>query len=60
MDEIPTMLIKTPQGPVRINVGDFDASTMEAYEEPAAAVPAEAAPASEPEPEATPPRRGRT
>lgn len=59
MDEIPTMLIKTPQGPVRINVGDFDASTMEAYEEPVAA-PAEVAPASEPEPEATPPRRGRT
>jgi hypothetical protein len=31
--EVPTMLIKTPQGPVVINVSDFDPASMERWEE---------------------------
>ena len=45
MELIPTMRIKGPQGPIIINIGDFDVATMERWEEPAApSAPPEDAP----------------
>lgn len=44
MPELPTLLIRTPGGPVRINAEDFDPERHERYEEkPAEKVTAKAA-----------------